>query len=516
MNRSPLFPRLARTAAVCAPLLALAASPAPAQGADPLAGFDAYVEEARRAWHVPGLAVAVVHGDSTVFAKGFGTRTVGLGQPVDEHTLFAVASTTKAFTVAALSILADEGKLSWDDPVRKHLPGFELGDAYVTRELTLRDLLTHRSGVAADDYLWVLGYPRGEILRRMRHLPQATSLRSAYAYNNNMYVVAGEVVSAVSGMPWERFVAERILAPLGMRETTPGVAGVADRTNVATPHYRLRDTTVVVPYRDRDNAGPAGSMMSSVHDMARWVRFHLDSARVDGTRLVSARQRAEWWTPQFTVPASSFYPAAARAGAQFPSYGLGWFLASYRGHVVAMHTGSIDGMSAIVGLIPELDVGLVVLANLDHAEVRHALMYRVFDAYIGGRDPVDWSRELQPVYAGGEAAARAARARLDSARVRGTRPSLPLARYAGVYADTLYGDLRVELVGHNLIVSIGPGGLVGDLTHWNYDTFLVRWREVGSTDNLLTFGVDARGRAATATVQGMRTFRRVPEAPPQR
>lgn len=489
------------------------AAPALAQASgDPLAGLDAYVAKAVGDWRVPGLSIAVVKGDSVVFEKGYGTRTLGRDEPVDAHTVFAVGSTTKAFTTAALAMLADSGRLAWDDPVRKHLPWFELRDPWVTRELTVRDAVTHRSGVAADDVLWLLGFSRGELLRRMRWLPQASSPRTRYAYNNLMFVVAGEAAASASGTTWEDLVSTRLLAPLGMTRTTPTLAAARALSNLATPHQRVADSILAIPYRDIDHVGPAGSMMSSAHDMARWLRFVLDSARIGGERRISPRQFEQIFSPQFVVPQASFYPAAARAGARFPSYGLGWFLHDYRGKTVAMHTGSIDGMSAIVGMIPSERVAVVVLANLDHAEVRHALMYRVFDLYLGGEGR-DWSAELRSIYEGGQDGARAASARLDAARVANTRATLPLDAYAGVYADTLYGEMRVAREGAGLAVSIGPH-MRGDLRHYHHDTFRVRWREPGATDNLLTFRLNARGRVGEAELSGLRPFRRVenPEA----
>ncbi|HEV7590809.1 MAG TPA: serine hydrolase domain-containing protein, partial [Longimicrobium sp.] len=385
-----------------AALLALAfAFPAAAQQAPPprpdLAAFDAYVARAAREWHVPGLAVAIVQGDSIVFEKGYGVRTIGRPEAVDAHTLFAVGSTTKAFTVAALLMLADSGKVELDAPVRRYLPAFELKDPYVTRELTVRDLLTHRSGVAPDDFVWVLGYPRADLVRRMRELPQVSSLRSQYAYNNLSYVVAGEVAAAAAGTPWEALVRTRLLAPVGLTETVTGFAGLAGRANVAHAHLRVRDSIFAIPERDIDNVGPAGSMHSSAHDMARWLGFLLDSARLGGRRTISAEGYASMFAPQFVVPVDRFYPGARLAGTRLVSYGLGWFLEDYRGRFVAMHTGSIDGMSAIVGIIPDLRVGVVVLANLDHAELRHALLYRVLDLYTGAPER-DWSAELRALY----------------------------------------------------------------------------------------------------------------------
>jgi len=479
-----------------------------------LAAFDAYVAKAVREWNVPGLAVAIVRGDSIVFEKGYGTRTLGRDEPVDAHTLFAVGSTTKAFTVATLLMLADSGKVDLDAPVRTYLPSFEVRDPFVTRELTVRDLLTHRSGVEPDDFLWVMGYSRAEVIRRMRWLPQVTSPRSHYAYNNLSYVVAGEVAAAAGGRPWEELVRARILAPLDLRETVMGLGELRGRPNVASAHLRVNDSTRVIPERNIDNAGPAGSIHSSAHDMGRWLAFLMDSARAGGRRLISGERLGEMFSPQFVVPLDAFYPGARLAGTRFVNYGLGWFLQDYHGRFVAMHTGSIDGMSAIAGILPDERVAVVVLANLDHAELRHALLYRVLDLYTGHPER-DWSTELRALYGAAENAGRAARARRLAQRARGTRPSLPLARYAGVYNDTVHGDLRVRVENGRLVAAFGAS-LTADLEHWNYDTFRVRFHEAGDQgDNYVTFSLGPDGSVRAATVEGLPPFRRVADAPGQ-
>ena len=531
MTLSPALPRV--TIAWAATLLAIPAvgarlaaqSAAPA--GNPLAGFDAYIATAVKAWEVPGLSIAVVKGDSIVLARGFGVRTLGSPERVDEHTRFAIGSTTKAMTTAAVAMLVDEGKVRWEDPVTKHVPGFQLYDPYVTRELTVRDLLTHRSGLPGADALWYAS-PNSfdDILRRLRYLKPASSLRSRYAYQNVMYAVAGQVVAAASGMPWSEFVRRRILQPVGMSGTLTSHHSLAGQTNVATPHLRVNDTVRAIAYRDLDNIAPAGGVVSSALDMAKWMRVLLDSTRVRpagqgspvadgraGTRLVSDSSFRQLFTPQFLVPAADFYPAARQAHPHFTAYGLGWFLQDYRGRLVAMHTGSIDGMTAIVGMLPEERVGVVVLANLDHAELRHALMYRVFDLYLGapaGGALKDWSADLRTLY--GELATRARDAgrKALAGRVPGTRPTLPLPVYAGTYTnvDSLYGDVSVRAEGGRLVARYGPA-YVGELEHWHYDTFRARWRDPALGTSFVTFTLDpARTRVVGASVEGLGDFDR--------
>ena len=507
--------RLARSAVPVA--LLLAAQTAQAQGG-PLRGLDAYVEQAMRDWNVPGMAIAVVKDDSVVYARGFGVRTLGRPERVDEHTSFAIASTTKAFTATAVGMLVDEGKVRWDDPVSRHVPGFHLMAAPgLSGELTVRDLLSHRTGLPTADYLWYAsGSSTDEILRRMRYVRPFASPRSRYMYNNNAYMLAGLVVESASGMPWAEFVRTRILRPLGMNETLTGFQGLDARGNVAAPHLEVRDTIRPIPYRDFDNIGPAGSINSSVHDMARWIRTQLAGGVMPGgERLVSERSHREMLSPQFVIPQAQYYPVAGRLAApNFTAYGLGWFMQDYRGRKLAMHTGSIDGMSAILALVPEERLGLVVYANLDHAELRHALMYRIIDAYLGGPQR-DWSAEVRALFAPMEEQARAERRRMESRRVANTRPSLPLEAYAGTFADpdSAYGRVTVQVRDGRLVARMGEAGLEGEMEHWHYDVFRAHWNSLSMGESFLAFTIDAEGRASWVRLDG-RSLSRVPDAAP--
>jgi CubicO group peptidase (beta-lactamase class C family) len=518
VRSSSSFPFAARGVrrALAASLIAI---PCIADGAEaqrgPLRGLEAYVEQGMRDWGAPGLALAIVKDDSVVFSRGFGTRTLGRDEPVDEHTSFAIASTTKAITATAVAMLVDEGKVRWDDPVSMHVPGFQLGDPSLSGELTVRDLLTHRTGLPNSDFLWYAsGSSTEEILRRMRFLRPFAGPRSRYQYNNNAYMVAGLVVQSASGMPWSEFVRRRILEPLGMRETLTGFTGLDTRGNVATPHLEVDGVIRPIEYLNFDNIGPAGAINSSVHDMARWIRFQLAGGQAGGERLLTQAQHREMLTPQFIIPREQYYPAARLANPHFTAYGLGWFMQDYRGRQLAMHTGSIDGMTALVALVPEERLGLVVLINLDHAELRHALMYRIIDAYLGG-PPRDWSAELRPLYRGMQERGEAARRERESKRVEGTRPSLALEAYAGTYADpdSLAGRVTVEARDGRLVASLAGGALTGEMEHWHYDVFRVRWADVSLGTSYLVFTIDLEGRAGWVRMDGQQ-FARVREPAP--
>jgi CubicO group peptidase (beta-lactamase class C family) len=506
--------RLTLAAALAAPAWgAPAAAQAPPPPPTPtVAELDAYAARAARDWHVPGLAIAVVKDDSVVLARGYGVRELGKPAPVDAHTRFAIGSTTKAMTAVALGMLVDDGRVRWDDPVTRHLPAFRLSDPYVTREVTVRDLLTHRTGLGGADLLWTdADYPADEVVRRVGRLRPAYPFRAGFVYQNVMYAVAGDVVRAASGMPWETFLRTRIWQPLGMTETEPTLAAVAGLPNVAAPHSATGDTVRVVPNRAVDAVKAAGSVWSSVGDMARWTRFLLDSGRVGGRRLLREGTFRELLSPQTIAPVGT-YPALALVRPHFFTYGLGWFLHDYRGQAVAMHTGSIDGMSAIIGLVPDRRMGVYVLANLDHAELRHALMYRAFDALgvpPAAGPPRDWSAELLRLYGGLRTQAAAAGRQQEQRRTPGTRPSLALERYAGSYTDPTFGTVAVAPRGGALRLTFGRAR-VADLEHWQYDTFRARWADPRQDPSLVVFQPDGAGGVAGLRVFGVQFPRDAP------
>ena len=485
-----------------------------------LDGFDAYVAEGVRSWEVPGLAVAVVVGGETVFSEGYGVLELGGEARVDPDTLFAIGSTTKALTAATLGMLVDAGEIAWDDPVVRHLPWFRVGDPAVTVELTVRDLLTHRGGLGGSDHLWYGGQTdTREILERLRHQEPAYSLRAGFVYQNVMYAAAGALLEEVTGTSWERFVEERLLAPLGMGRTTTHLAGpkgAASRQNVATPHDMVEGELVPIDNAAVDAVAPAGSIWSSVGDMSRWLAFLLRGCRTaDGERLLAEATCDELFTPQTLVPRSSFYPTARLTRPHWTSYGLGWFQHDYRGEKVDFHTGSIDGMVAIAGLVRDEDVGVFVLANRDHAELRHALLYRVLDLALRRGDPAasdeplrDWSAELRALYDGMTAEAAARAEAFEAERLPGTSPSLPLARYAGTYSHPLHGTVELQATPDGLALTYGERR--GAVEHWHHDTFRVHWDRRWRGSTVFQVVLDPSAEPARLEI-GDWVFERVPE-----
>jgi CubicO group peptidase (beta-lactamase class C family) len=482
-----------------------------AQGDKRVRELDAYTTQAVKDWGAPGLAIAVVKDGRVVFAKGYGVLEHGKPAPVDTQTLFAIGSTTKAMTAMALAMLVDEGKVRWDDPVTKYLPSFQLSDPYVTREVTVRDLITHRAGLPNADFLWAYNeLPTDEIIRRLRYVRPAYSLRSSFIYQNIMYTVAGQVVAAASGMPWADFVRTRIFQPLGMTRTVASLAEASRASNVASPHGLLNDTLLVIKNRYVDPVAPAGAAWSSVADMSKWMRFVLDSGRVDGKPLVQTRTFMEVVRPQVMVPPSEFYPTAQLTRPHWQTYGFGWFQQDYNGRKVDFHTGSIDGMVAIIGLMLDERLGVYVLSNLDHVEARHALMLKTFDLFIDA-PPRDWSTELRKLYGDARAQAVAQRQRVEQQRVANTRPSLPLEKYAGTYSDSLYGTRKVTFENGVLRLRYSPM-YAATLEHWQYDTFRARLDDRWDGFEQATFVIGGDGLPSRLEM-GRAVFRRVTESP---
>lgn len=473
----------------------------------PLAGLDAYIEQALKDWEVPGLALAIVKDDSVIHARGYGVRELGRPDAVDARTLFAIGSASKAFTAALIGMAVEEGKLKWDDAATRHLPGFQLHDPYVTRELTVRDLLTHRSGLARGDLVWyATDYSRAEVLRRARYLEPSWSLRSTFGYQNIMYLAAGEIAAAVHGESWDELVRRRIFEPLGMTESNTSVAALRGRGNVATPHARIDGTVRTVAWRNIDNIAPAGSINSNVLEMAQWIRLQLGEGTYAGRKLWGEEIAREMHTPQMLLRADTqalrLYPEV-----HFRTYGLGWFLQDYRGRKVVQHGGNIDGMSALVAMLPEEEFGLVVLTNMNGSGLPGALMYRVFDLVLGGPGR-DWSAELLAVTQQRMQRAEAQAKQREAARVAGTTPSLPLEAYAGTYADSMYGAIRIMVRDGRLAAEAGPR-LGGELEHWHHDTFRLHARDPMLGRFFVTFQLDASGSPAALDVENLAVFRRV-------
>lgn len=498
--------------AAVAPLVVGACAGGPGPGStrpaidDPLEGLDTYISQAIADWGIAGVSIAVVKGDQVVYADGHGVRDVDGGAQVDENTLFAIGSNTKVFTAVAAGMMVDEGRMSWDDRVTLHLPGFRLYDPYVSREMTVRDLLSHRSGLGRrGDLLWYGSeYDRSEVIDRVRHLEPNSSFRSEYGYQNVMFLAAGEATAAAAGASWDEIVEDRIFTPLGMARSNTSTRALTGDSNVASPHIRVADSLVVVPWRNIDNIAPAGSINSSAREMAEWLRVLLSSGTRGQDTLIQPATLEEIFTPQTILPLA---PDTLFPSVHFRAYGLGLVTQDYRGRKLLWHTGGIDGMLSAVGIVPEEDVGVVVLTNTTgHNNLHVALMYRALDSYLGGAER-DWSGIFLTQTERAESAAAEARRAREAKRVMGTSPSLDLAAYAGTYRNPVYGDAVVSLEEGGLVLRRGPG-FTGDLEHWHYDTFRATWRGPEGESAAVTFRLDFTGRPDAVEVSERGRFDR--------
>jgi len=477
------------------------------------ADLDSYAARTLKEFEVPGMAVAIVKDGKLVLAKGYGVRKMGESSPVDENTLFGIASNTKAFTAAALAILADEGKLAWDDPVIKHLPSFAMYDPYVTREMTIRDLLTHRSGLGlgAGDLLWwpASDYSRDEILSRLRFIKPASSFRSRYAYDNVLYLVAGQVIQAVSGKSWEQFIKERIFKPLGMNRSNTSVNDIRPGENVATPHGPVEGHIQPVTLTPMDNTGPAGSINSCVSDMAKWLIVQLDRGAIKNPssgsdRLFTERQSREMWSPHTILPLNDPPPALSGLKANFGAYALGWGLTEYRGYKTVSHTGGLPGYVSRVTLVPDLRLGVVVLTNQEAGGAFQALTYRILDHFMSAPS-TDWISGFKMVSQQGQARAAEFEKQQKAARNVESKPSLSLDKYAGNYRDAWYGDVSIKLENGKLVLRFShTPALTGELEHWQYDTFIARWRDRSlNADAFVTFALKPDGSIDQVKMQAV-------------
>jgi CubicO group peptidase (beta-lactamase class C family) len=491
--------------------VAAAATVQPAQ----LADFDAYVENVRKTFDVPGIAVAIVKDGEIVLERGYGVREMGKPAKVDAHTLFAIASNTKAFTSASLSILADEGKLSLDDRVVDHLPWFRMSDAYVTNEMRIRDLLVHRSGLSlgAGDLLYWPGtdYSTEEVARRLRNVPLTGKFRGQYAYDNILYGVAQLVVEKASGMTYEQFLRTRIFQPLGMDDTRFNSDFLKASDNVATGHAKadFKDLEPA-PRMSWGNVSGAGGIYSSAHDMSKWMRMQLAGGTYtnkDGKtqRLFSEKRQQEMWSIVTPIPIGKpAVPELAAATPNFSGYGEGWNLTDYRGHKLVWHTGGWPGMVSRLTLIPDQKVGVIVLTSQEVGAAFNAVTLRALDAMLDA-PKTDWTAAYAAAVAKQHGDSDTDWRKHLAARAKNAPPSLPLAKYAGTYRDPWYGDVVVAQEGQKLVMRFShTPDLVGDMEPWQHDTFVVRWRQRWlNADAFVAFALNPDGDIREARMEAI-------------
>jgi len=493
-------------------VIALASLSATVHAAPP-AGLERRIERLRVSVGVPGMSVAIVESGKVAFARGFGVRKLGAPERVDADTIFPTGSTGKAFTVAALATLVDAGKIGWDDKVIDHLPGFQMYDPWVTREITIRDLLVHRSGLGlgAGDLLFVprSNRSRADTVRRLRFIKPATSFRSGYAYDNILYLVAGELIEAVSGQRWEDYVREHVLLPAGMTNSTSDGDRRFATINRAFPHARasgpVRGMGTLQRLDERDelgrNAAPAGGLAISANDMTKWLALQLAHGRLPGgAQLFSEAAHSAMWTPEILKPASPRPEVLRSTEPLFDTYALGWDIKDYRGAKIVSHGGAVLGFQSVVVLIPEKGVGFAVEINSEDSEILLGLTYELLDHYLGlplNSWPEKFSAFKQERLKGAMKMQDAA-----AASPANVGPSLALSRYAGVYADAWYGNIEVSQANGKLTINfIETPRMGGTLEHYQYDSFITRFDDKSIEPAYVTFALNAEGGVERITMK---------------
>lgn len=432
--------------------------------------LDAIVNEAMKHWQTPGAAVIVVRGDEVVYIKGFGVKDVKSEQPVTPDTLFAIGSTTKAFTTAAMGVLVDQGLMNWDDPVRKHLPYFRLSDPLANESVTMRDIVSHRTGLIRHDLLWYNApWGRQEIIKRIGFVPLTYPFRTTFQYQNIMFLTAGEAVAATAGVSFEEFVRSRLFLPLGMKSANFSVVDSEKAADHATPHGKKGEKILPIAWRNIDNVGPAGSINASVRDLSGWIRMHLNNGMIASRRVLSPETLREMHTPQQVIRLEGrwklFFPESETLQL---SYGLGWFINDYRGRKIVMHGGTIDGFRASIMLEPKAKLGVAVLANLNGTQMPEATGYSLLDHLLGLPNK-DWNATISASAKEFEAETVKEIMTRQAARKKDTRPSHDLSAYAGAYEDAAYG--RAEVMQANGKLSILWSNFKSGLDHFHFDTF---------------------------------------------
>jgi CubicO group peptidase (beta-lactamase class C family) len=459
------------------------------------AAIDEIASDALKSWKVPGAAVAIVYRDQLVYCKGFGVKELGGRKPVTPDTLFPLASCTKAFTTTAMAMLVDEGKMDWDDPVRRHVGFFRLADPVADAGVTLCDLVSHRTGLSGHDLLWYRSkWSQEEIIRRIGHVKLSRPFRTAYQYQSIMVMAAGRAVAEAAKTPWHEFVQKRIFDPLDMKRACCTTTAALQDPDHASGHRKNQEGKIeVVPWYPMTTPDPAGSVNASARDLAKWVQFQLGDGTFRGKRLVSARNLEETHLPHTIMRLD----ASARAMQPYTvqmCYGLGWVIQDYRGHRLVSHGGAIDGFRAHITLAPDDRLGIVLLNNLQGSQMNLAISNSILDLVLG-LEAKDWNTMLGEAVKKDEAGAKAARVLREKGRRQGTKPSHPLEAYIGRYRDPAYGTARIALDRGKLVWQWSS--FHGPLEHFHFDTFTARHEFLG--DPLVVFRF-----AADGDVVGMR------------
>ncbi len=436
--------------------------------------LDKYYTQMAKDWDVPSIAIGIVKDGKLVFIGAYGVKEVAKSESIDANTLYGIASNSKAFTATILAMLVEEGKIGWNDRVRDYLPYFEVYDQWVSNQVTIRDLLSHRVGLGtfSGDVMWYKSdFTAEAIVRRAKHIPSAFDFRAGYGYSNIMYIAAGEVIRAVTGKSWSDNVKERIFEPLGMNRTTTSPKNLDGIGNFVTPHARENEVNIPIGWEDWEEIGALGGIISSVNDLAKWMIFNLNHGMNGKDTLLTVRNFNLLWTPH-----SNFVVDHTRDNdfnRHFSAYGLGWGLSDFHGRLRVGHTGAIDGMLTAVTLIPDENLGVVVLTNGMKSPYAAATNYAL-ELFLG-ITPRDWSAQMLERTNARQQADTRISSRKEK-RVLNTNPSLPLNDYAGTYRSDIHGDINITLVNNELRMEFEHSKyLAATLRHWHYDVWEIVW-----------------------------------------
>jgi len=488
--------RLVKIAFFLFALSLLIYSPLPAQKSAPeedLKGFHEFVNKTMEEWKVPGLAIAIVKDGKVIFAEGFGFRDVKEGLKVTPQTLFAIGSCTKAFTAVAMGILVDEGKLDWDKPARNYLPSFKLHDPFASERMTPRDLATHRSGLPRHDQMWYnSSFTRKELFDRLQYLEPSEDFRSVWQYQNLMFMTAGYLVGQIAGTSWEKFVQQRILNPLGMKNSNFSVATSQQAPDFALPYKEEKDEVKEIPFRNIDTIGPAGSINSSVTDVSQWILLNLNKGKHGEEQIISEASLKQIHSPQMVMPGSLKYDEIL-----YSNYGMGWGITPYRGHLMLSHGGGIDGFTALVSFMPRDNIGMVILTNMDGTPLPQIIAYNAYDRLLG-LDQVTWNKRIKDEVDKAKEEAEKAKKEKDKDRKLNTKPSHPLQDYTGDFQHPGYGIISIEMQGDHLKATYNS--ISYSLEHYHYDIF----QSTGDSSDRTqkgSFFTDTKGNISSLSTQ---------------
>ena len=466
------------------------------------ASIDSLVEKVRTTFDVPGISVAVIKDDKVIHAKGYGLRSLAGKEKVDENTLFGIASNSKAFTAAALGMLVDEGKISWDDKVTQYIPEFKLYDPWVTNEFTIRDLLTHRSGMGlgAGDLMMFPdsnNFTRKDIIHNLRYLKPVSSFRTKYDYDNNLYIVAGEVIRVASGLPWEEFIEQRIMQPLGMTYSKASINRIKDRSNMISPHAPVNGKVSPISIDWSETANAAGGIQSNLTDLSKWIIMQMNHGKYgDNKTLFSDKVHEEMWSPQTIIQAATIPPY----NTHFAAYGLGWFLSDVKGYKQVTHTGGLAGVVTQITLLPELKLGIIVLTNQQSGAAFTAITNTIKDSYLGitGMDRVKQMHERVVKMETEAKNITDSIWKTIAAQQKNTSNKIDLTNYTGTFTDKWFGDITISIKnGKPWFDSKRSPKLSGEMLYYKGNTFVVKWNDRSmDADAYVQFTLDREGKAS--------------------